>query len=89
MYEQDKDILKPWVDPHHLKNIHGTWYKGSRRVVTGGTNYKQTIIKAHHDSPVYGPPGITRTLQLTTRHYWWPGISRDIIEYVKGCAECQ
>jgi len=47
------------------------------------------IIKAHHDSPVYGHPGITRTIQLTTRHYWWPGISRDIMEYVKGCTECQ
>ena len=27
MYEQNEDVLKPWVDLHHLKNIHGTWYK--------------------------------------------------------------
>ena len=29
VYEQDQDILKPWIDSHQLKNIHGTWYKGS------------------------------------------------------------
>ena len=29
MYEQDEEVLKPWIDPHQLKNIHGTWYKGS------------------------------------------------------------
>ena len=47
------------------------------------------IIKAHHNSPAYGHPGIAHTLKLTTRHYWWPGVSHDIMEYVKGCAECQ
>ena len=47
------------------------------------------IIKAHHDSSVYGHPGITRTHQLTARQYWWPKMLQDIMEYVKGCAECQ
>ena len=28
-------------------------------------------------------------LQLTARQYWWPGMSHDVTEYIKGCAECQ
>jgi hypothetical protein len=27
-YRQDEECLKPWVDPHQLKLINGTWYKG-------------------------------------------------------------
>ena len=30
MYEQGEMTLKPWVDPHCLKKINGTWYKDGR-----------------------------------------------------------
>jgi transposase InsO family protein len=89
IYEQDEDTLKPWIDSHRLKLIHGTWYKDGRRVVTGGLHDKRTIIRAHHDPPVYGHPGINRSIQLTSRHYWWPKIRQDVHDYVKGCADCQ
>jgi hypothetical protein len=89
IYEQDEDVLKAWIDPHRLKHIHGTWYKDGRRVVTGGLHDKRTIIRAHHDPPVYGHPGITRSIQLTSQHYWWPKIRQDVHDYVKGCADCQ
>ena len=47
------------------------------------------ITQAHHDPPVYGHPGINRTIQLVSRHYWWPGMRQEIREYVQGCADCQ
>jgi hypothetical protein len=89
IYEQDEDVLKTWIDSLRLKCIHGTWYKDGRCVVTGGLHDKRTIIRAHHDPPVYGHPGITRSIQLTSRHYWWPKIRQDVHNYVKGCADCQ
>jgi len=64
----------------------GTWYKDGRRVVTGGIHDKSTLIRAHHDAPVYGHPGIKRTIQLVERFYWWPGLRQDTLDYVKGCA---
>jgi len=64
IYEQKEDLLKPWVDSHRLKKVEGTWYKDGRRVVTGGSTHHQTLISAHHDSPVYGHPGINKTSQL-------------------------
>ena len=27
VYEQDEDLLKPWIDAHQLKKIEGVWYK--------------------------------------------------------------
>jgi transposase InsO family protein len=89
IYEQDEDVLKTWINSHRLKHIHGTWYKDGRCVVTGGLHDKRTIIRAHHDPPVYGHLGINRSIQLTSRHYWWPKIRQDVHDYVKGCADCQ
>ncbi len=89
IYEQDEELLKPWIDAHQLKKIEGTWYKDGRRVVTGKAEHKRLFIHAHHDVPTYGHPGINKTYQLTSRRYWWPNMRQDIISYVKGCAECQ
>ena len=89
VYQQQEDLLKPWIDTHRLKKIEGTWYKDGRRVVTGGASHYRLLIHAHHDSPVYGHPGINKTNQLLSRRYWWPNMRRDVMEYMKGCADCQ
>jgi hypothetical protein len=49
----------------------------------------QAVIAAHHDAPVHGHPGIARTIQLVEQDSWWPGLCREVTDYVKGCAECQ
>jgi hypothetical protein len=86
---QDKEILKPWIDPHQLKQLNGTWYKEGRMVVTEGLIGKCNIIKAHHDPPVHGHPGINRTTQIIKHNYWWPQLRGDVKDYVQGCADCQ
>jgi hypothetical protein len=86
---QEESVLKPWIDPHQLKQHNRIWYKNGRQVVTGNTEAKHFIIKSHHDSPVHGHPGISKTIQLTERLYWWPRMRNDITDYVKGCADCQ
>ena len=87
--EQNKDILKPWVDHHKLKQISGTWWKGNQLVITADIPSKRTIVQIHHDPPAYSHPGISRTLELTARKYWWPHMAQDVKDYVKGCADCQ
>ena len=86
---QDENILRPWVDPHNLKKVEDVWYKDGRLVVTGGLIAKQSILRRHHDAPAYGHPGINKTTQLVERGYWWPRMKNDIMDYVKGCADCQ
>jgi hypothetical protein len=43
-------------------------------VVTDELIGKCNIIKAHHDPPVHGHPGINRTTQIVERNYWWPQL---------------
>jgi hypothetical protein len=86
---QDKVTLNPWIDSHQLKKHQGTWYKDGHTVITSNIQDKCEVIRTYHDSPVYGHPGISKTIQLTKRNHWWPGMKQDIVEYIKGCADCQ
>jgi hypothetical protein len=88
-HHQDEEHLKPWINPQQLKYLNNTWYKEGRVVVTEDLEGKCKIIKTHHDPPVHGHPGISKTIQLVERNYWWPQMHKDITDYVQGCAECQ
>ena len=43
------------------------------------------IIRLHHDVPVAEHGGRWKMVELVTRNYWWPGVTRDIGKYVEGC----
>ena len=58
-------------------------------MVTSVASERRTLIQNHHDLPVYGHPGISRTIRLVELYYWWPNMRKEITEYVQGCAECQ
>jgi hypothetical protein len=86
---QNEQVLSKWVDAHELKKIDGVWYKNGRWVITEIGLGTRAVIAAHHDAPAHGHPGIARTIQLIERDSWWPGLRREVTDYVKGCAECQ
>jgi hypothetical protein len=43
----------------------------------------------HHKSLVTGHFGVTKTLELITRQYWWPGIREQVREFISHCDSCQ
>ena len=43
----------------------------------------------NHDDPYAGHFGATRTTVLIHRKYFWPGLNKDIREYIKNCDICQ
>jgi len=47
------------------------------------------VIWLHHDVPAAGHGGRWKTVELVTRNYWWPGVTRDVGKYVEGCDLCQ
>ena len=46
------------------------------------------IVHTHHESIMTGHPGWWKMLELVSRNYWWPGISRYVASYVAGCDAC-
>ena len=47
------------------------------------------VIWLHHDVPAAGHGGRWKMVELVTRNYWWPGVTRDVGKYVEGCDSYQ
>jgi len=47
------------------------------------------VIHMHHDVLAVEHRERWKMLELVTRNYWWPGITRDMGRYVEGCNLCQ
>ena len=42
-----------------------------------------------HDSITSGHPGYVKTLNAVRKSYFWSGMKRDVLNYVKSCLSCQ
>ena len=47
------------------------------------------FIKKIHDDPAAGHPGKTKTYEILSRYYYWPGIIDDVKRFVKNCYGCR
>lgn len=50
---------------------------------------KLLIIKEHHENPLGGHQGISRTYNKVSEQHHWQGMRSQIREYIKRCRECQ
>ncbi|KAJ8507306.1 hypothetical protein ONZ45_g10310 [Pleurotus djamor] len=50
---------------------------------------RRRIVEQHHDSKVAGHAGRFKTLELVSRSYWWPNMSRYVGSYTRHCDTCQ
>lgn len=50
---------------------------------------KIMILNDFHLLPSSGHAGVNRMLNNIKKYYFWPGMSNDVIEYVKKCKPCQ
>ena len=46
-------------------------------------------MQTHHDSLMAGHPGRAKTIELTSRSYWWPKMRKEIDRYVDNCHTCK
>jgi len=51
--------------------------------------YRGEILSLAHDLPAGGHLGINKTVTKVLKHFYWPGIRKDVIEFCKTCSPCQ
>jgi len=60
------------------------WFRGKIYVLWNADLQRQ-VISLCHDMKVAGHSGHWKTLELVSRDYWWPQMSRYIGQYVSTC----
>jgi len=63
------------------------WFRG-KIYIPRNSDLQRWIVSLCHDTKVAGYPGRWKTLELVSRNYWWPQISRYIGQYVSTCDLC-
>lgn len=82
----DKYITKKHHRRPTYKWVDGLAYFGSRAVVP--QSMRQKLMYTIHDlESVHA--GTKKTIDLLQRSYYWPGMGKDVMSWVKTCDECQ
>jgi hypothetical protein len=76
------------VEDYKLE-VDGTlWYK-NKIYVPNAQELKIMILKEMHNVPYAGHPGYQKIVVVVKSHYFWPGMKKEIAEYIVRCMECQ
>jgi len=71
------------------REVDSIMYKEGKVYVPKDEKLRAEIIRLHHDMPIGGHGGQWKTVELVTRNFWWPGITKEMKRYVEGCDTCQ
>jgi hypothetical protein len=75
------DIYKLGVD--------GILLQKNKIFIPNGQNLKRIILHEMHNVPYEGHPRYQKTIAVVKSQYFWPGMKREIAEYIARCMECQ
>ena len=60
-----------------------------RICVPNNKDIKKEILLEAHTTPYSLYPGTTKMYKDLKKHYWCPGMKKDIVEFVAKCLTCQ
>ena len=71
--------------------LYQSFTKGSLSVfqVVVPKGLRSTLLAVSHDAILAGHPGSRRTLTRVRSSFFWPGVTVDVLQYVKSCDVCQ
>jgi hypothetical protein len=64
-------------------------YFKNRLWIPEDNELRQYVATNDHDSKVAGHFGQDKTLELMTRHFFWPEMDKWVMDYVRSCDICQ
>jgi len=64
-------------------------YKKGKVYVPKDKKLRAEIIRLHYDMLIEGHEEQWKTVELVTRNFWWPGVTKEMKRYIEGCDACQ
>ena len=74
---QDGMLYRKWTDS-----------KGSTMQAVVPYSERRNVLEHCHDHKTAGHLGVRKTLSKIRQCYYWPGLQRDVRQYIAGCATC-
>lgn len=72
-----------------LKLIKGILYYQDRIYVGKGAGLRRKILQEFQNSPLGGHSGIQSTISRIQHYFYWPGLTKEVTEWIKACDTCQ
>ena len=93
LYEQVKDklqhqSLEKRYEGYKFEEDGLLTYKG-RIYVPDVAGLRRVVMDEIHQAPYSGHPGYQKTIATARKQYFWPGMKRDMAEYIFRCMKCQ
>ena len=71
------------------QEVDGIMYKEEKVYVPKDDKLRAEIIRLYYNIPVEEHRGQQKTIELVTRNFWWPGVTKEVKQYVEECNSCQ
>ena len=60
------------------REVDGVIYTEEKVYIPKDNKLRTEIIRLHHDTLVEGHGGQWKIVELVTRNFWWPGVTKEI-----------
>jgi hypothetical protein len=57
--------------------------------VPNSQELKNMILREMHNVPYAGHPGYQKTIAVVKSQYYWPGMKKEVADFIARCLECQ
>ena len=71
------------------RKIDSVMYKEGKVYVPKDDKLRAEIVRLHYNMPVEEHGGQQNTVELVTRNFWWPEVTKEVKQYMEGCDTCQ
>ena len=70
------------------REVNGIIYKEGKVYIPKDKKLKAEIIQLYYNTLVGGYRGQWKTVELVTRNFWWPEVTKEVKQYMEGCNTC-
>ncbi|XP_050878473.1 uncharacterized protein LOC127082279 [Lathyrus oleraceus] len=81
----DEKLEEMSTQPGFAQSPYGVILFNQRICVPDDTELKRKVLEEGHKGVFTIHPGSSKMYQDLKKDYWWPGMKKDIVEYVSEC----
>ena len=87
--EEIKQARVKMLRDEEWREVNSIMYKEGKVYMPKDSGLRTEIIRLHYNTPVGGHEGQWKTVELVTRNFWWPGVMKEVKQYIEGYDSCQ